>query len=83
MLENCRKETKEAIDNILSCFSGEAGGGGKFVTLCCLVDELDVRAQNGDRAAEQLVSIARQFSRLIDTADDLASKRIVPPKLDN
>ncbi len=65
MLEKCRQETKEAMDNILSIFGAE-DGGGKFYRLYCKIEELDVMAQEGDQAADELIFLCRKFSRFID-----------------
>lgn len=68
MLENCRPETKEALDTVLSCFGAE-DGGISFYRFYLMMEQLDVQAQAGDVAAEELILIARRFARLIEVAN--------------
>ena len=77
MLERCTPETHAAMDLILSTFGGEDGGGA-YVKLCTLVEELDVRANSGfDKSAYQLVGVVLKFARLIEIAK---SSRLTPPQ---
>lgn len=59
------------MDSILSTFGGE-DGGGSYYKLCLLVEELDVRANDGKigeaKSAYMLVEIVRKFAKLIDVA---------------
>jgi hypothetical protein len=60
-----RQETKEAIDNILDCMTGE-DGGAKFALFLGGLREMDDRAENGDLQAEMVIQIVLRFSKLVD-----------------
>lgn len=64
-----RAETERAMGNIVECFTAE-DGGVKFAKFNSMINSLDEQAENGDPVADQVVSIVRQFSRLIDVPDN-------------
>lgn len=66
-----RPETEACIHRILDVFTG-ADGGGSFMDFRTFVETMDQRASEGDKAAEELISIVRRFSRLLDTAERLS-----------
>jgi len=63
------------MDLILSTFGGEDGGGG-YVKLAALVEGLDIRAADGDKAAITLVEVVLKFARLIEIAKSM--KNLTP-----
>jgi hypothetical protein len=62
-----RRETKEHFTNILDSITG-ADGGARFINYKEFVEVMDDRAQKGDLAAEQIIELVKQFSRLINTS---------------
>jgi hypothetical protein len=62
-----RKDTASAFGNILQAFSGEDGGAG-FIAIQHLVQVMDRQASEGDIAAEEIVTLVKRMSRLIDVA---------------
>ena len=62
-----QEKTQKAFDNLLDTFSG-ADGGIRFVRFSGFLQELDLRASNGDQAAKELVNMVHCMSRLIDIA---------------
>lgn len=62
-----RQKTKEHLDKIMDTFSG-ADGGVSFLKFKMLIEGLDTQAQNGDRKADMILDIMRDFSKLIDVA---------------
>lgn len=72
MLEKCRPEVREALDNVLSTFGGE-DGGIKFYRFYQLVEDLDVQGQEGNEAADELMNVVLRFSRFINVANKAPS----------
>lgn len=70
MLERADRETKAAVDTILDCFAA-SDGGINFVKFCSLIEGLDVAAQRGDDAAEQIISKVKAFANLVKFANQL------------
>ena len=62
-----RGTIKANLDNITDCFTG-ADGGVRFALLLGLVRELDAQASAGDAAAQKVLDVLTQFSRLSDVA---------------
>ena len=62
-----RTETKEAFDNILNTMTC-ADGGVAFVKFRSFIEDFDNRASKGDDGAEQLITLMRRFSKMIDVA---------------
>lgn len=60
---------QQSFDNILDTFSG-ADGGGRFVMFKSMLEALSNQADEGDKAAGQLMEIVVRFSRLIDISTD-------------
>lgn len=60
-----RSTTKVCFDNILDTMTG-LDGGVKFTRFKFALKDLDKQAAKGDKAAEQLIQVVMQFSRLID-----------------
>jgi hypothetical protein len=54
-----------AFNNILDTFTG-ADGGVRFAKLMWFLADLDVRASNGDKDAEEVLKVVIRMSRLID-----------------
>jgi len=65
-----RTPTKDALDNIVDCFSC-ANGGIHFLSVIQLIEEFDQRAEDGDKAAEQIIDVIYQFNRLINATEEL------------
>jgi len=65
-----RTLTKDALDNIVDCFSC-ADGGIHFMSVTQLIEEFDKRAEDGDKAAERLIEVVYQFNRLINVTEEL------------
>lgn len=63
-----RVQTEQSFRNILDTFSG-ADGGGKFVFFRSFVIDFDKRAEECDAAAQKIIDIILQFSRMIDVAE--------------
>ena len=67
-MQEMREETHIAFRNILDCFTA-MDGGIRFVYLQRFIEEFDRRAsEEGDVEAENLITIVKQFSRIIDIA---------------
>lgn len=62
-----RKDTAAAFDTLLQTFSGEDGGVG-FLAIKQLVQVMDRQASEGDIAAEEIITLVKRMSRLIDVA---------------
>jgi hypothetical protein len=75
MLERCTAETKEAVNQFTTTFTGEDGGIG-FVKLCSLIETLDIQAEAGDKAAAQIIDRIQGVARFIKFA-------ITAPQNDN
>lgn len=60
-----REKVQAAFDNILDTMGG-ADGGMKFMKLMMAIRQLDEQAEKGDKAAEQVIRVIIQFSKLID-----------------
>lgn len=60
-----RLNTKQALDNILDCMNG-SDGGVKFLLFLGSIRQLDEKATNGDKSAEEVINIIIHFSRMID-----------------
>ncbi len=58
----------EAFNAITDCFTG-ADGGGEFIRLQCLIEDLEKRANSGDEAADKVLSVIYQMARLIKVAN--------------
>ena len=58
---------QKQFDNILDCFTG-ADGGGSFINLRVMLEEMEHQEEMGDIPAAQVLQIFSNFSRLIDTA---------------
>lgn len=69
-----RPATLRHVDNIMDTFAG-ADGGGKFVCFRILIEEMDRQAGTGDVAAQKIVDVVMRFSRLLDTAVEVAQSR--------
>lgn len=69
-----RPSTEEKFCIILDAFSG-ADGGGAFMKVRWLIEEMDKRASGGDRDAWELVAIMVQFANLVEYADKKFLKR--------
>lgn len=71
IIEKASKEIQDAIDNIMSCFNGE-DGGLNFVKLCTVINFLSEQIKSNNvsqkEAAQQILNVILQFSRLIDYA---------------
>jgi len=63
-----RKETQKHFDNIMDCMAG-ADGGGRFLRLKFMIEDMDKRADKGEVGAQQIVDVMVYFSRLIDVAN--------------
>jgi hypothetical protein len=61
------KETKEALDNITDTMSG-GDGGVRFFYTKVFIEDMDLRADQGDKAAKQLIELVIHFSRLINVS---------------
>lgn len=68
-----RAKTQEDFNVIRDCMAG-ADGGISFAYLKSFLEDFDEKAENGDKAAQQLVDVMSRFSRLITVSDDLAKK---------
>jgi hypothetical protein len=66
-LEELRPELREAVVNIMDCFSG-ADGGASFHQLRLMLGDMDRMAATGDEPAEEIVEMVLRFSRLISAA---------------
>lgn len=62
-----RKETQKAFENILDTITC-GDGGERFLKFRLFIREFDKRAADGDKEAEKIVDLIRQFSKLIDIA---------------
>jgi hypothetical protein len=62
-----RRETKRDLDNVVDSMSG-GDGGGRFMALQWMIEEMDKRAVRGDEAAQQIIARLKEFSRLIDVS---------------
>ena len=60
-----KSKSKESVDRILRCFSGE-DGGVEFVLFTQAVNILDKQAEEGDADSIKLREMLFQFSRFID-----------------
>ena len=58
---------KEAFDNILDTMTG-MDGGGRFVMLKALLEDISNQADNGDAASKEIMKVVTTFSRLINVA---------------
>lgn len=56
------------FETIVDCISG-ADGGGEFVRLQGLIEEMEKRANAGDQAADKVLGAVYQFARLIRVAN--------------
>ena len=56
------------LQNILDMATG-MDGGGAYIRLREMLDEMANRAQKGDTASVQILAIVKQFSKLIDVAN--------------
>jgi hypothetical protein len=65
-IETARPEVQEALEYILDVFGG-GDGGGSFVNLCCSINRWTAE-ESEKPAAEQLLNIIIQFSRLVKAA---------------
>jgi hypothetical protein len=65
-----RTETKTALRNILDTMTG-TDGGSRFMKLRWFLEAMDKKATNGDPSAEEVISVMKRFSRMIDIAQDL------------
>lgn len=63
-----RPETENAVRKVLDCFSGADGGVG-FHKFRLLIEEMDKKAQSGDYAAGEILTILTRFAKLLDVAD--------------
>lgn len=61
---DANEKAKEILDVPLDCFGG-ADGGGDFVNFKAFLTDMIERADSGDRNAESIVDIARQYKRMI------------------
>lgn len=67
-----RTETKEKIDKIMDTFSG-ADGGGSYVLLLGLLQDMDRQAAAGDEDAQKVIdNTLGPLCRLIDLAKKVA-----------
>ena len=63
-----RKEKKEALQNIIDCFTG-ADGGGKFAILNASLDIIDKQAAKGDKPSQEIMEIMVKFSKLLNVLE--------------
>jgi len=70
MIKFAREKTGKDVENIISTFTGE-DGGGKFIKFLAFVNEFDKRAESGDEAAKKIIDVVEKFSRLIDIAEKI------------
>lgn len=59
--------TQAYLQNVLDMATG-ADGGADYWSLRLLLDQLDIQADQGDKAAVELIQVVARFSRLIDVA---------------
>ena len=65
-----RPETEEALLKILDTMTG-ADGGGSFMKLRWFLEAMDKKAADGDKPAEEVITIMKRFARMIDLAQTL------------
>jgi len=63
-----RHATKESFDTIMDTF---ATAGTPFVKLLMAVRQFDAQAEAGDEAAQKIIELVHQFSRLINACQKL------------
>lgn len=66
-MKTTNPQLDNAFHNILSCFGGEDGGIA-FAKLQSLLISFEDKANMGDDAADKVLQVVIQFSRLIDVA---------------
>ena len=57
-------ELNQHINNIMDVFSG--GDNAKFYSFKLTMEEIYIKAEDGDDAAEQILDIVRKFSKLLN-----------------
>jgi hypothetical protein len=69
------KELDDAFNNILDCFTG-ADGGGAFMDLKLLIEDLERQAiEDNDAAAAEVIQSVFRFNSLINIAVAKATAR--------
>lgn len=56
--------TRDSVKIISDVFSGADGGVG-YVCFCSFMKDMSERAENGDKAAEEIENVVMRFARLV------------------